>query len=121
MTLIDFLFPKIRTLKTWSGKCLKSPVSEDPSKRNMVNVPDHCRNLHQSIFIIFIDHWQVKLVGKSFFFSIFQVLGRLVNTLTAEEKYPVLNRDNLTIPIQMQLSQKQKFFINFLIHFLNLD
>ena len=68
MTLIDFLFPKLRNLKTWSDKCLKSPVLEDPSKRNMVSVPEHCRNLHQSIFITFIDHWQVKLVGKSLFF-----------------------------------------------------
>ena len=32
----------------------------------------------------------------------------LVNSLTADEKYPVLNRDNLTRPIQMQLSHKQK-------------
>ena len=31
-----------------------------------------------------------------------------VNTLATDEKYPVLNRDNLTIPIQMQLTEKQK-------------
>ena len=37
-----------------------------------------------------------------------QILELLVNTLVADEKYPVLNRDNLTIPIQIQLSQKQK-------------
>ena len=37
----------------------------------------------------------------------------LVNTLAADGKYPVLNRDNLTIPIQMQLSQKQKTFPQF--------
>ena len=42
-----------------------------------------------------------------------QILGLLVNTLTADEKYPVLNRDKLTIPIQMQLSQKQKTFPQF--------
>ena len=34
----------------------------------------------------------------------------LVNTLDTNEKCPVLNGDNLTIPIQMQLSQKQKTF-----------
>ena len=39
-----------------------------------------------------------------------QILGLLVNTLSANDKYPVLNRDNLTIPIQTQLSQKQKTF-----------
>ena len=46
-----------------------------------------------------------------------QILGLLVNTLAADEKYPVLNRDNLTIPIQMQLSQKQKTFAQFLAEF----
>ena len=38
----------------------------------------------------------------------FQVLGLLVKTLAADEKYPALNRDNLTIPVQMQLSMKKK-------------
>ena len=37
-------------------------------------------------------------------------LGNLVNTLAADEKYYGLNTENLTIPIQMQLSQKQKTF-----------
>ena len=47
-----------------------------------------------------------------------KILGLLVNTLAADEKYPVLNRDNLTIPIQMQLSQKQKTFSEFFDGFL---
>ena len=38
------------------------------------------------------------------------ILALLVKTLAADEKDRVLNRDNLTIPIQMQLSQKQKTF-----------
>ena len=42
-----------------------------------------------------------------------QILGLLVNTLATDEKYPVLNRENLTIPIQMQLSQKQITFSQF--------
>ena len=37
----------------------------------------------------------------------------LVHTLAADEKYLVLNRENLTIPIQMQLSRKQIFFAYF--------
>ena len=39
VTLIDFIFSKLRTPKTWLDKCLKGPVSEDPSTSNMVNVP----------------------------------------------------------------------------------
>ena len=53
---------------------------------------------------------------KSLLFTC-QILVLLVNTLAANEKYPVLNRDNLTIPIQMQLSQKQKTFSQFLVAF----
>ena len=34
----------------------------------------------------------------------------LVNTFSANEKYSLLNRDNLKQPIQMQLLQKQKTF-----------
>ena len=30
--------------------------------------------------------------------------------MSADDKYSVLNRDNLTQPVQMQLSQKQKYF-----------
>ena len=47
----------------------------------------------------------------------FQVLGLLVKTLAADEKYPALNRDNLTIPVQMQLSMKKKTFSQFLAAF----
>ena len=48
-------------------------------------------------------------------------MGLLVNTLAPDEKYPVLNSDNLTIPIQMKLYQKKKLFLDFLLHFSNLD
>ena len=41
-----------------------------------------------------------------------------VNTLVTDEKYPVLNRENLTILIQMELSQKQKAFSEFFAAFL---
>ena len=37
-----------------------------------------------------------------------KILGLLVNTLATDEGYPILNRDNLMIPSQMQLYQKQK-------------
>ena len=39
-----------------------------------------------------------------------QILGLLVNILAPDEKYLVLSRDNLTIPIQTQLFQKPKTF-----------
>ena len=41
-----------------------------------------------------------------------------VKILTADDKYSVLNRDNLRQPIQMQLSQKEKTFSEFVSAFL---
>ena len=38
--------------------------------------------------------------------------------MASDEKYPALNRDNLMIPIQMQMSQKQKHFSVFFAEFL---
>ena len=40
------------------------------------------------------------------------------NTLSADGKYSLVNRDNLTQPIQMQLSRKQKTFSEFFSAFL---
>ena len=51
-----------------------------------------------------------KLSWKKSLLLTCKILGLLVNTLAADEKYPVLNRDNLTIPIQMLLYRKQKAF-----------
>ena len=65
ITLIAFVFPILRTLKTWLDKCLKSPLSEEPSTSNMGNSSKHCPNLDHSTFILFMDHRQVNWVGKS--------------------------------------------------------
>ena len=47
-----------------------------------------------------------------------KILRLFVNTLTVNDKDYLLNRDNLTQPIQMQLSQKQKTFSEFFFAFL---
>ena len=47
-----------------------------------------------------------------------QILGLLVNTLADDEMYPVPNRDNLTMQIQMQLPEKEKKFSQFFAAFL---
>ena len=56
--------------------------------------------------------WKKSLLLNS------QILGLLVNTLAADEKYPLVKRDSLTIKFQMQLSQKQKTFSEFFAAFL---
>ena len=44
---------------------------------------------------------------------ILKILTLFVNTFTADDKYSLLNRDNLTQPIQMHLYGKQKTFSEF--------
>ena len=57
-------------------------------------------------------HWPLpsQLGWKQSLLLTCQILGLLVNTLASDEKYLVLHGDNLRMPIQMQLSQKQKTF-----------
>ena len=49
---------------------------------------------------------------------IHKILRPFVNTLAVNDKHYRLNRDNLTRPIHIQLSQKQKFFSEFCFGFL---
>ena len=46
-----------------------------------------------------------------------KMLRLFVNPLTADDKYSLLIRDNLTQPIQLVLSQKQKTFSGFFVAF----
>ena len=49
---------------------------------------------------------------------IHKILSLFVNTLTVNDKHYVLNRDNFTQPIQMELSEKEKTFSQFFFAFL---
>ena len=50
--------------------------------------------------------------------GLYKILRLLVNTLTDNDKYCLLYKDNLTEPIQILLSQKQKSFSEFFSAFL---
>ena len=64
-------------------------------------------------------HWSLpsQLSSKNSFLLRCQILGLLDKTFA--EKCPVHNRGNLTIPIPVQLSEKEKFFLNFWTNFPN--
>ena len=57
-------------------------------------------------------HWKKSVL------VIHKILRLFVNTLIVDDKHYLLNKDNLTQPIQMQLYQKQKNFLNFFRAFL---
>ena len=83
----------------------------------MVNVPKHRSNVgpHHVYHI----YWPLasKLFSKKSLLLTSEIFPLLVNSLATDEMYLVLNRDNLTIPIQMQLSQKQNPFYDFFVAF----
>ena len=60
----------------------------------------------------------MQLTCKNSPLVIFKILRLFVNTFGADDKYSLLNKDNWTKPIQMELSQKQKTFSQFFSAFL---
>ena len=86
----------------------------------------HCKrsqtllNLQGSTFIIFIDQCKGNWVEKNYFLVVFKVLRLFVNSLTADDRYSLVERENLTKTIQIYLSKKQKKCQVFL-QFWNLD
>ena len=62
-----------------------------------------------------------KLSCKMSLLVMCKILGVCVNTLTTDDKYSLCNSDNLPQPIQRQLSNKNNFFLNFLLLLWSLD
>ena len=102
MTLIDFAISKLRKPR------LREPFDKQHGKRAKALL----KSASQYFFHI---HWSLasKLSLKMSLFLTCQILGLPVNTLAAGEKYPILKRDNLTIPIQMEFSHKHKTLSEF--------
>ena len=117
MTLIAFVFWKLWTPKTKLDKCQKSVGFRGPfDKQHGKRAKPPLKRASVKFYHI---HWslQSQLSWKKSLLLTCNILVLLVKTLAADEKYPVLKRDNLTIPVQMQLYQKQNIFFNFLLHF----
>ena len=69
---------------------------------------------------LYHTHWSLpnQLSWKKYLFLTCQILGLLVNILAADGKYPLVKRDNLTMPIQMHLRRKRNNFSQFFTAFL---
>ena len=91
----------------------RGPFDKQYGKRaeeRLKSTPQHLHHLQWSL--------PSQLIAKKSSLLTCKILVQLVNTLAADGKHPVLNRDILTIPIQLQLSQKQKTFSELLAKFL---
>ena len=84
---------------------------------NTANDSKHYYNLNSSSFTLFINHCEDNSTEKVSF-SDTQNPKAVFNKLTVDENYYLLIRDNLTETIQIQLSRKQKTFLQFFLAFL---
>ena len=67
MAVIAYLFLRLRPAKNVVRYMCKSPASDYPSKRNMVNGFQLCLNMSKSTCGIFIAQREGNLVAKSLF------------------------------------------------------
>ena len=118
MTLIVDVFPKLRTQKN----LIRSMPKKSRFKRSFENQHGKwsqtllkCQG--QLLYHIYWSLWR-QLSYKKSLLVICKISRLFPNTLSADGKYSLLNRDNLTQPIQMQLSRKQKTFSEFFFAFL---
>ena len=118
MTLITEVFRKLRSLKSkvrWKSKKSHSKASfgKQHGKCAQILLKIAWQHLHQ----IYWSLWTQSTYKKSLL-VIWKISRLFPNTLSADSKYSLLNRDNLTQPIQMQVSKKEKTFFDFFAAFL---
>ena len=118
MTLIAEVFPKLRTPKYMvTSMPKKSRLKGSFGKQHGNRAKTLLKFAWQHIYHIYWSLWR-QLTCKKSLLVICKISRLFPNTLSADGKYSLLNRDNLTQPIQMQLSRKQKTFSEFFSAFL---
>ena len=118
MTLIADVFPKLLTQKN----LIRSMPKKSRFKGSFEKQQGKCAKTllicqGQLLYHFYWSLWR-QLSYKKSLLVICKISRLFPNTLSADGKYSVLNRDNLTQPIQMQLSRKQKTFSEFFCAFL---
>ena len=118
MTLITEVFPKLRSPKNK----VRTMSIKSRFKGSFIKQHGKCPQTFltfpwQNLYHIYWSLWR-QLTFKKFLLVISKISRLFPNTLSADGKDSLLNRDNLTHRIQMQLSRKQKIFSEFFVAFL---
>ena len=113
MTLTAYVFPKRRIPQDVVTEMpykyfFREPLHRQHSKRAETLIQSQGPQLYHI-------HWSLwrYLSWKHSLLRTWKTLRLFVNTLTGDDKYSVLSRDNLMQQNQMHLSQKQKTFSKF--------
>ena len=118
MTLIADIFRKLRSQK----KMVTSMSKKSRFKRSLKKQHGKCAQtlLECQGQLLYHFYWsQFRQYSCKMSLLVMCKIWRLfIKTVSADGKYSLFNRDNLTQPIQMQLSRKQKTFSEFFSAFL---
>ena len=118
MILIADVFPKLRTPKNLvKSMSKKSRFKGSFGKQHGKRTQRLLKFGSQRLYHIYWSLWRQMTCKKSLL-VICKISRLFPNTLSADGKYSLLNRDNLTQPIQMEVSRKQKTFSEFFSAFL---
>ena len=118
MNLIAEVFPKLRTPKNVvRSMSKKSRFKGSFGKQHDKRAQTLLKFAWQHLYHIYWSLW-TQLTWKKSLLVTCKISRLFPNTLSADGKYSLLNRDNLTQPIHMQLSPKQKIFCDFFSAFL---
>ena len=118
MTLIAEVFPKLRTPKNMViSMSKKSPFKGSFEKQHSKRHETFLKFAWQHLYHIYWSLW-IQLTCKKSPLVICKISRLFPNTLSADGKYSLLNRDNLTQPIHMQLAGNKKTICEFFCGFL---
>ena len=118
MALIADVFPKLGTQKNlvrWMPKKCRFKGSFKKQHGKCTQTLLKCQGP-----LIYHIYWSLlrQLSYKTSLLVICKISRLFINTLSADCKYSLFNRDNLARPIQMRVSRKQKTFSDFFSAFL---
>ena len=118
MSLIAEVFRKLWTPKNMvTSMSKKSRFKGSFGKQHGKRAQTLLKFAWQHLYHIYWSLWR-QLTWRKSQLVICKISILFPDTLSANSRYSFLNRDNLTQPIQMQLSQKQKTFSEFFCAFL---
>ena len=102
------VFPILRTPKNEVKQISKKSTFRAPFEKQHVKGDQTLSKFERHhLYHIYWSLWRLLSWKKSLVVTC-KVLRMFIHILTTNEKCSLLNRDNLTHPIRMQLSQKQK-------------
>ena len=112
-TLIADVFPKLRTRKNLARSMAKKSRFKGSFKKKHGKCARTLVKCQGQLLYHIYRSLLTRLSYKKCLLVICKISSLFINTLSADGKYSVFNRDNLTQPIQMQLSRKEKTFSSF--------